>query len=225
MPSPASAAEAVDTALQLIEVCVHCALRARGVYPAAAFEPRRAWGVTAWQARHPAVCAAVASALAAARPLLLRGTCEAVVLLLADAASAAPREQFVFALPAAAAAAGAAAPAPAAATYADLEGACAAAVQRLLLAAAGGGGVGAMPPPGSGGDTRWALLLRTHEVAEGSAAAAGEVFGGAGAEAWARVDAGDGEAALAARCRSVPVKSVRVGGFALDVSAEFSAEG
>ena len=217
----AAAAESADLFLRLVEACVHTVLHARGVYPAGAFARVRACGVAAVQARHPRVIACVAAALSAARPLLLRGAVEAVVLLLSDAATGAPREQYVFAV--------AGGPGGgAAATYADLETQCGAAVVKLALAAP------LLPAAAPAGATTFSLLLRTHEVvAEGPPAAAaaaaggGEwpgVLGGAGAAAWARVDAGDAEAALAPavqpRCRSVPVKSVRAGGLAVDIWIE-----
>ena len=204
--------------LQLVEVCVHVVLAARGVYPPEAFERRRAWGVVAAQARHPRVCEAVAAALRSARPLVARGTVEAMVLLLADAGTGAPREQYVFTLGGGSGNSGG----MVAATRADLDAACAAAVLKLAAGAASP----MLPPRAAAGEVTFALLLRVHEVAEGPASAAtpGDALGGGRAALWARIDAADAEAALDAAPRRVaaPIKSVRAGNLAVDIAVEFS---
>ena len=208
--------EEVEAYLQLVEVCVHVVLAARGVYPAEAFERRRAWGVVAAQARHPRVCEAVAAALRSARPLVARGTVEALVLLLADASTGAPREQYVFAL-----GGGGGGGSSAAATRADLDSACAAAVLKLAAGAASP----ALPPRAAAGEATFALLLRVHEITEGPAAATpGDALGGGRAALWARIDVEDAEAELDSSLRrvSAPVKSVRAGNLAVDIAVEFS---
>lgn len=205
--------EEVEAYLQLVEVLVHVVLAARGVYPAAAFERRRAWGVVAAQARHPRVCESVAAALRSARPLVVRGTVEALVLLLADATTGAPKEQYVFALRSGSS--------TTMATRADLDSACAAAVLKLSAGVVSP----ALPPRATTGEVTFALLLRSHEVAEGPAAAASlsDVFGGGRAALWARIDTDDAEASFDVSPRRIaaPIKTVRAGNLDVEVSVEF----
>lgn len=178
-PPPSAAAadeELADLLLAFLEVATHGILHARRVYPAAAFERRRQYGVSVWMSRHPRLNARVHAALQHARAALLRGAVEAVVLLLVDAASGTPREQFVFAtslrgtpqLPAqASAAAPALRVAEVPATYADLETMFASALLRLAVME------GDLPPlpsaadGGGGAATAFTLMLRTHECLDG----------------------------------------------------------
>lgn len=231
-PAPSELEELADHCLSIIESCVHTILSARGVYPAASFERRRAFGVSTPQSRHPGVCAAVSAPLAAARAPLLAGHVEACVLLLTDAASGAPIEQYVFDCSltgAASPAAGGARLAATPATYADLDASAAAALLRLGALALPTAGV---PPPPPTGTSTWMLLLRTHEVLN---AAHGGVLAGTaagGTALWARVDEGDDEAALSAPAAAAAaaasqrkIKHIRAGALAIDISACFAASG
>src|SRR4051794_33193182 len=87
--------EAVDVALTFLETAIHSVLFYRGVYPPAAFERRRAYGLGVYMSRHPGLNDTIAEALYAARAPMLRGEVEALTLAVMDGGGA-PLERFRF---------------------------------------------------------------------------------------------------------------------------------
>jgi hypothetical protein len=74
-----------DALLEFLEAAVHTVLHARGLYPPELFERRRLYGSCLCpRARHPGVCAYVASALAALRAPLLRGALQEVAVVVRE---------------------------------------------------------------------------------------------------------------------------------------------
>ena len=257
-PGPGSE-ELTDLLLTFLEVAVHAILFARGVYPEAIFERRKQYGMATWMSRHPRLNDCIHEALYHMKAPIMRGAVDAVVVLLQDAMTGAPLEQYVVALsvgeerwPA---------------TYSDLDTMFQSALLRIALLSETT--LPPLPVPAPPGDaeeslptgTTFTLLLRTHEVLEGPNDAAdhaaaggsaglpftrgvlGTASGAATAAAaritddggyWARVDPGDVEADLPAdaaaeastavgrtdapRFVARPVKSIRAGGLAVELS-------
>jgi hypothetical protein len=91
-----SAEELTDLLLTFLEVAIHSILFARRVYPEAVFERRKQYGVAVWMSRHPKLNDCIHEALYHMKAPIMKGAVEAVVMLLVDAATAQPREQYVF---------------------------------------------------------------------------------------------------------------------------------
>jgi hypothetical protein len=84
-PPPPLSPLLADALLEFLEAAVHTVLHARGLYPQEVFERRRLYGSCLCpRARHPGVCAYVASALAALRPPLVRGALQEVVVVMRE---------------------------------------------------------------------------------------------------------------------------------------------
>jgi hypothetical protein len=66
------------------------------VYPEAVFERRKQYGVAVWMSRHPKLNDCIHEALYHMKAPIMKGVVEAVVMLLLDAATGQPREQYVF---------------------------------------------------------------------------------------------------------------------------------
>lgn len=84
-PPPPLSALLADAVLEFLEAAVHTVLHARTLYPPEVFERRRLYGSCLCpRARHPGVCAYVASALAALRAPLLRGALQEVAVVVRE---------------------------------------------------------------------------------------------------------------------------------------------
>lgn len=95
-PCRQSAEELTDLLLTFLEVAIHSILFARRVYPEAVFERRKQYGVAVWMSRHPKLNDCIHEALYHMKAPIMKGAVEAVVMLLVDAATGQPREQYVF---------------------------------------------------------------------------------------------------------------------------------
>ena len=76
--------EVANVILSFIEVATHSLLFYRGLYPPSVFEKRKEYGLACWMSRHPALNASIADSLAAAKPHLLRGTIESIVIVITE---------------------------------------------------------------------------------------------------------------------------------------------
>ena len=83
--SATAAPALVDALCEFLEAAVHVSLRARGPYAPELFERRRLYGVSVARARHPELCAYIASAVGAARPLIASGALQELAVAFSSA--------------------------------------------------------------------------------------------------------------------------------------------
>jgi len=88
---------AVDLFLEVAEAAIHAILCVRKVYPRSTFERRLLYGAPIHMNRHPELCQYISSVLANARPLLLSGEAEKLVVSLhQEGSDGAGSEAYIF---------------------------------------------------------------------------------------------------------------------------------
>lgn len=144
-----------DILLSFLEIAIHAILHTRHVYPDAVFERRKAYGIVTFMSRHPQINTYIHTMLTNVRPLLLRNSIEAIVLLLSDEETAEPREQYIFSTsmltqneqqPA---------------TLSDVESICASTILRIFMLE------GSLPSLPTSSPTTFTLFIRSHELLMG----------------------------------------------------------
>lgn len=236
---------------EFVEAAVHTILFARKVYPETIFERRKLFNVSVMMSRHPGLNVAVHEALLAMQGPFLWEKVESIVMLIFDVSTGSPLEQYVFRFGDGSKDPLAATYSDLETMFASallrigmLE------MQLPMLPVPGppstsaegldgsGGGVGVGGSDGSlqpfVGGTSFTLLVNTHETLVGPEANAGDATGSMlGSGRWARVDPGDPERLLSTAAASssgsaaapgvvcMPIKSIRAGELALDVSVEY----
>jgi len=95
MTEAGEASQSLDIILEFLEVCVHCVLHSRGLYPQGVFEKRLKYSVPVQMCLHPEVCGYISSVLQGLRLMMCEGRVDVISLVVLGEGGR-PTEKFVF---------------------------------------------------------------------------------------------------------------------------------
>ncbi|GFR79728.1 mitotic spindle assembly checkpoint protein MAD2B [Elysia marginata] len=88
----------VDILSEFVEVCIHCVLYCRGLYPQGVFEKRVKYNVPVQMCLHPDVCAYITNVVNSIKMLLTEGQVDKISVVILEEQSTTPLERFVIEL-------------------------------------------------------------------------------------------------------------------------------
>ncbi|KAK3741017.1 hypothetical protein RRG08_005707 [Elysia crispata] len=88
----------VDILSEFVEVCIHCVLYSRGLYPQGVFEKRIKYNVPVQMCLHPGVCAYITNVVDSIKMLLSEGQVDKISVVILEENSTTPLERFVIEL-------------------------------------------------------------------------------------------------------------------------------